>query len=130
MSSNIFLPSRSKGCCLSPTNTHSSTLTHCFLCSLFQSLSIIATPEADKCCSGDAPQGGRSLTTHWMYFRLRKTNGHTESFTQSQYTTLFFGRWEHCACADTQFLTCRFFIELFVLFCCDWCKMRHAVKAE
>lgn len=97
-SSNMFLPSRSKGCCLSLKNTHSSTLTHCSQCSLFQSLSIIVTPEAGKCCSGDAPQSGWSLTTHWMYFRLCKTSGHTESFTQSHHYT-FFGWWLHCECA-------------------------------
>lgn len=36
-SSNLFQPSCSKGCYSSPTNTHSSTLTHCFHCSLFYS---------------------------------------------------------------------------------------------
>lgn len=35
--SNLFQPSCSKGCYSSPTNTHSSTLTHCFHCSLFYS---------------------------------------------------------------------------------------------
>lgn len=36
-SSNLFQPSCSKGCYSSPTITHSSTLTHCFHCSLFYS---------------------------------------------------------------------------------------------
>lgn len=125
LSSNMFLPSRSKGCCLSPTNTHSSTLTHCFQCSLVQSLSIIATPEAGKCCSGDAPLGGRSLTTHCVYFRLCKSNSHAESFTQPHHYT-FFGR---CVCrptgTDPQFLTCRFLIELFILLCCNYCSLKN-----
>lgn len=144
-SSNMFLPSRSKGCCLSLTNTHSSTLTHCSRCSLFQSLSIIATPEAGKCCSGDAPQSGWSLTTHWMYFRLCETNGHTESFTQSHHYT-FFGWWRHCECARERWVETHnfdgcwfstywlFFLNWtfhsLLLFCCNWYKMRHAVTAE
>lgn len=118
LSSNMFQPSRCKGRRLSPTNTHSSTLTHCFRCSLFQSLSIIATPGAGECCSDGAPQGGRSTTTQCLYFRLRKPNGHTESFTQPHHYSFFrplaaLGVCRRLTDTDIQFLMCPSFTEGF-----------------